>query len=88
VAEKHPAESPDTKVICRDLVAAALPHVTRATLPTVHRPALELAALDRPARCARAESDAVLGEFMAADAVVIAAAMYNFAVPSQLKSWV
>jgi len=30
----------------------------------------------------------VLDEFLAADAVVIGAPMYNFAVPSQLKAWI
>ena len=31
---------------------------------------------------------AVLAEFLAADIVVIGAPMYNFTVPSQLKSWI
>jgi FMN-dependent NADH-azoreductase len=31
---------------------------------------------------------AVLDEFMAADAVVIGAPMYNFTLPTQLKSWI
>jgi FMN-dependent NADH-azoreductase len=30
----------------------------------------------------------VLNEFLAADAIVIGAPMYNFTVPSQLKSWI
>jgi FMN-dependent NADH-azoreductase len=30
----------------------------------------------------------VLGEFLAADTVVIGAPMYNFSVPSQLKAWI
>ena len=32
-------------------------------------------------------SEALLNEFLAADVVVIGAPMYNFAIPSQLKSW-
>jgi FMN-dependent NADH-azoreductase len=32
--------------------------------------------------------DAALAEFLAADIVVIGAPMYNFSIPSQLKSWI
>jgi FMN-dependent NADH-azoreductase len=35
-----------------------------------------------------AESQAVLAEFQAADVIVIGAGMYNFTIPSQLKSWI
>src|SRR5260221_1991010 len=34
-----------------------------------------------------ADGAAALDEFLAADVVVIGAPMYNFAIPSQLKSW-
>jgi len=34
------------------------------------------------------EAAAVLDEFLAADTVVIGAAMYNFTIPSQLKAWI
>lgn len=33
-------------------------------------------------------ADAVLAEFLAADVLVIAAPMYNFSIPSQLKAWI
>lgn len=33
-------------------------------------------------------SDALLSEFLATDALVIGAPMYNFAIPSQLKAWI
>ena len=35
-----------------------------------------------------AGDDNVLGEFLAADTVVVGAPMYNFSVPSQLKAWI
>jgi FMN-dependent NADH-azoreductase len=35
-----------------------------------------------------AESGPDLGEFLAADIVVIGAPMYNFGIPSQLKAWI
>ncbi len=36
---------------------------------------------------ASAEGRAVLDQFLASDIVVVGVAMYNFAVPSQLKAW-
>lgn len=35
-----------------------------------------------------AQAEAVMAELLAADLVVIGAPMYNFSVPSQLKSWI
>ena len=35
-----------------------------------------------------AEADAILEEFLAADTVVIGVPMYNFGIPSTLKSWI
>jgi FMN-dependent NADH-azoreductase len=35
-----------------------------------------------------ADADAILDEFRAADAVVIGVPMYNFGIPSTLKSWI
>jgi FMN-dependent NADH-azoreductase len=35
-----------------------------------------------------ADADAVLDEFLAADVVVIGVPMYNFGIPSTLKSWI
>ena len=32
-------------------------------------------------------TEALLGEFLAADVIVIGAPMYNFSVPTQLKAW-
>jgi FMN-dependent NADH-azoreductase len=35
-----------------------------------------------------AQADVVMAEFLAADTLVIGAPMYNFSIPSQLKSWI
>jgi FMN-dependent NADH-azoreductase len=35
-----------------------------------------------------ATSQAVLAEFLGADAIVLGAPMYNFTIPSQLKAWI
>lgn len=36
----------------------------------------------------RALIDAIVGEFLSADVVVIGAPMYNFSIPTQLKGWI
>src|SRR5690606_10407602 len=33
-------------------------------------------------------ADAVMAEFLAADVIVLGAPMYNFGIPSQLKTWI
>ena len=78
----------DVEVIHRDLAADELPHLTLATLPSAHAAAVPANQLDATQTEARKQSDAVLKEFLAADTVVIAAPMYNFTVPSQLKAWI
>ncbi len=35
-----------------------------------------------------AQADAVMAEFLAAELLVIGAPMYNFSIPSQLKTWI
>ncbi|WP_037457460.1 FMN-dependent NADH-azoreductase [Sphingobium chlorophenolicum] len=80
--------STDAEVVSRDLVAERLGHATPATLPSAH-PLSQLAGpLEGDALAARANSDAILEEFLAADIVVIGAPMYNFTIPTQLKAWV
>lgn len=75
-------------VVSRDLAAEGLAHATPATLPTAH-PLSQLAGpLEGDAILDRAQSDAILEEFLAADIVVIGAPMYNFTIPTQLKAWV
>lgn len=73
IVDRLVALSPGTTVTYRDLAADPLPPVT----------ATDLAAFATPA-----EPGEVVGEFIAADTVVIGAPMYNFGVPSQRKSWV
>ena len=66
---------PDLEVQHLDLAAAPLPHLSGGSLAKAD----EIEA----ARDAR-----TLADFLAADVVVIGAPMYNFGVPTQLKSWV
>lgn len=75
-------------VVHRDLVADDLPHLTLATLPSAHSAAVPAEQLDPVQAQARKQSDTALEEFLAAETVVIAAPMYNFTIPSQLKAWI
>ncbi len=87
VVERLRQTHPGLQVIERDIIGAALDHITPVNFPSSH-PISALAG-DAPEFAAgRATSDAILDEFLAADIVVIGAPMYNFGVPSQLKAWI
>jgi FMN-dependent NADH-azoreductase len=79
------AANPDAKVTYRDLDASPAPHQSGALMAA--------RGLDPAARSADqarnvAHADAILEEFLAADTVVIGVPMYNFGIPSTLKSWI
>ena len=76
------------EVSYRDLASEHLPHLIPATLPSAHPASAMAGPLDATALAARDNSDRILEEFLAADAVVIGAPMYNFTIPSQLKAWI
>lgn len=75
--------NPALQVTDRDLDADPVPHVRSVTLAGIGRPAPETDA----AKPTRDLSDALIGEAQAADLIVIGAPMYNFSIPSTLKSW-
>lgn len=85
VVDAWKAADPSVEVIYRDLAADAISHFSAATLVAAGT-AEEArdAALAHEARL----SAETLAEFLAADAVVIGAPMYNFTVPTQLKAWI
>jgi FMN-dependent NADH-azoreductase len=85
VVEAWRLAEPGIEVRYRDLAADAPLHLSGWSLAAVGTPA-ELR--DAEQRHESALSGAVLGEFLAADAIVIGAPMYNFAIPSQLKAWI
>jgi len=76
--------------VSREISAAVVAHLHTAdpALDMVYR---DLGADPLPhvtmAELATAEAQAVVGEFLGADIVVIGAPMYNFGIPTQLKSW-
>jgi FMN-dependent NADH-azoreductase len=69
------AEHPEAEVQYADLAASALPHMSGRSL----------AQLDADESAKNAQ---VLGEFLAADVIVVGAPMYNFSIPTQLKAWI
>lgn len=75
-------EHPEAKLSCRDLDANPIAQLTSATLAGVRgvpKTEAELAA--------RALSDELIAELRAADLIVIGAPMYNFSIPSSLRTW-
>jgi FMN-dependent NADH-azoreductase len=79
------AANPDLKVTYRDLDATPAPPPSGAVWAAR---ALDPAARNADQAREVAHADAVLDEFLAADIVVIGVPMYNFGIPSQLKSWI
>ncbi|HZP66782.1 MAG TPA: FMN-dependent NADH-azoreductase [Rudaea sp.] len=79
--ERHP----HGEVRYRDLAREPLPHLTGEVFA-----ARNISGLPGDANLAReVEADrAAIAEFLDADVVVIGAPMYNFAIPSQLKTWI
>lgn len=75
-------------VTYRDLAADELPHFTAVTAPSAHPLSQAAPALDDTQQAQRTTSDAILAEFLDADIVVLGVPMYNFTVPSELKTWV
>jgi FMN-dependent NADH-azoreductase len=69
------AERPDTEVTYLDLAAQELPHLSQKSLV-------------RPDELEAARNMEALEQFLAADAIVIGAPVYNFTIPSQLKAWI
>jgi FMN-dependent NADH-azoreductase len=81
VVERLLALTPDARVTYRDVASDPVPQYTAALAQaaagdTQYASAGDVAVLDR-----------VLQEVLAADTIVIGAPMYNFSIPSQLKSW-
>ncbi|MGW0765557.1 FMN-dependent NADH-azoreductase [Streptomyces sp. NPDC002676] len=82
---KHWQEQhPDGKVVHHDLAAEPVPHITA----DAHLAGFADAASRTPAQAAAfAERERLIEELEQADAVLIGAPMYNFAIPSTLKAW-
>jgi FMN-dependent NADH-azoreductase len=75
----------DLSVTHRDLAAQPVAHLSGEILGAAFTAEADWNPVQR---AERALTDELINEFLAADVVVIAAPMYNFSIPSQLKSWI
>src|SRR6187431_2211744 len=69
-----------------DLAADAPSHLNMDSLG--FRLGLDADALTPAQKRENARTEQLLSQFLAADVVVVAAPMYNFSIPSQLKAWI
>ena len=85
VVKAWQAAEPGVEVTYRDLASDGISHFSGLTLGALGTAAELRDAVQQHEAELSASS---LAEFIAADAVVIGAPMYNFSVPSQLKAWI
>jgi FMN-dependent NADH-azoreductase len=81
--ERLRAQNPGVHVLERDLDANPIPHLNAETTAAVRAGISE----SQAQQDALALSNALVEELKAADTVIIGAPMYNFGIPSTLKSW-
>ena len=79
------ARNPGTKVVIRNLAENPPPHVGLAFIAGMFTPPEQRAPEQTKAI---ALSDALIDELFAADTIVIAVPMHNFAPPSTFKAWI
>lgn len=84
VVVKLVASNPGAQVTVRDLGAQPHPELDGGALGALFTPA-ENRSAEQSARVAL--DDALIAQAQEADVIVIGAPMYNFGMPSQLKSW-
>jgi FMN-dependent NADH-azoreductase len=89
-ADTWRGRGPEYSFTYRDLYREPLPHLADAVLhwPPQLRPAgaasVDAAALAR----AEALQDELIGELLGADVLLVGAPLYNYSVPSSLKTWI
>ncbi|MFW7343527.1 NAD(P)H-dependent oxidoreductase [Pollutimonas sp. H1-120] len=79
-------DNPDTQVDYLDLAEETPSHFSRDAMGFRLPPSNET--LTEAQRRENALSEALVSQFMAADVIVVGAPLYNFSIPSQLKSWI
>ncbi|MBV4455409.1 MULTISPECIES: FMN-dependent NADH-azoreductase [Pseudomonas] len=85
VVKAWQAAQPGVEVTYRDLASEGISHFSGASLGALGTAAeLRDAAQQHEAQL----SASSLAEFLAADAIVVGAPMYNFTIPTQLKAWI
>ncbi|MYN14727.1 FMN-dependent NADH-azoreductase [Pusillimonas sp. TS35] len=86
IVERWLAANPDTSVDYLDLAVDTPKHFS-ADAMGFRLPPSDATLSDAQTR-ENALSEALVSQFLAADVVVIGAPLYNFSIPSQLKSWI
>lgn len=81
-ADELKARDPQTTVVTRDLGANPVPHLLPETVAGIRATATTEAE-----KAALALSDELVDELREIDLLVIGAPMYNFGIPSGLKTW-
>lgn len=79
------AADPSVRVTYRDLAVTVPPQLTPETVAALR---LRSEPASAQGQADLAHINTLLDEFLAADAIVIGAPMYNFGVPTQLKAWI
>jgi FMN-dependent NADH-azoreductase len=77
------AAHPQARVIERDLAADPLPHLSPAVLPALFGQSPQ----PGPEAEAAALSDTLITELEQSEVIVLGVPLYNFTIPSTLKSW-
>ncbi len=85
IVAKLTAENPGATVVRRDVATDLPPAVSMDWILGAYTPA---ETHSEGAKAAMAKSDEYVDELLAADVLVLAAPMYNFAVPATLKLWI
>lgn len=76
---------PESEIIYRDLNVQTVNHLSSELIKAKQKSVEELS----PALKSELElSEQLVVEFLSADEIIIAAPMYNFTIPTQLKSWI
>lgn len=85
IVEKLKADHPDATVTYRDLGTEPLAHLNPVLTGAIRFPEEDQT---DDMKAAAAPEKKILDEFVAADVIVVGAPMYNFTIPSNLKSWI
>ncbi|MFC6296708.1 FMN-dependent NADH-azoreductase [Pseudomonas sp. CCM 7893] len=85
VVKAWQAAEPGVEVTYRDLASEGINHFSGTTLGALGTAAELRNAVQKHEADLSAQT---LAEFLEADAVVLAAPMYNFTIPTQLKAWI
>jgi FMN-dependent NADH-azoreductase len=85
VAKQWKQRNPDGRIIERDLTAKTPAFVSEDWIQASYTPEAQRTTQQQQVL---AQSDALIGELMAADVIVIGAPMHNFSISAPLKAWI